>query len=56
MGMLFIASNVQSSVDCAPDRNSIARLVTRKPATACEEEITSNPRSRSAKLRVIERK
>ncbi len=30
-------------------------LVTRKPVTACEEELATNPRSRSAKLRVIEK-
>jgi 16S rRNA (cytosine1402-N4)-methyltransferase len=32
-----------------------ARLVTRKPVTPSETEIEGNPRSRSAKLRVIER-
>lgn len=31
------------------------RVVTRKPVTAGETEIVSNPRSRSAKLRVVER-
>ncbi len=31
------------------------RVVTRKPVTGTEEEISSNPRSRSAKLRVAER-
>jgi len=31
-----------------------ARLLTRKPITASEEEMSSNPRSRSAKLRCVE--
>ena len=31
------------------------RLVNRKPITAAEEELSENPRSRSAKLRVVER-
>ncbi len=32
-----------------------ARLITRKPVTATQQEVELNPRSRSAKLRVIER-
>jgi 16S rRNA (cytosine1402-N4)-methyltransferase len=31
------------------------KLVTRKPLVASEAEVVSNPRSRSAKLRVVER-
>ncbi|MBH8577712.1 16S rRNA (cytosine(1402)-N(4))-methyltransferase RsmH [Nostocaceae cyanobacterium CENA369] len=38
-------------------RNSpLLRVLTKKPITAQEEEIASNPRSRSAKLRIAERK
>ncbi|HKC71416.1 MAG TPA: 16S rRNA (cytosine(1402)-N(4))-methyltransferase RsmH [Terriglobales bacterium] len=36
-------------------RNGVYRLLTKKPLTAREEEIASNPRSRSAKLRAAER-
>ena len=32
-----------------------ARVITRKPVTAAPDELQSNPRSRSAKLRVIEK-
>jgi 16S rRNA (cytosine1402-N4)-methyltransferase len=31
------------------------RILTKKPITACEEELQSNPRSRSAQLRIAER-
>lgn len=37
------------------DKKPEARLLTRKPLIASEEEMTSNPRSRSAKLRAIEK-
>ncbi len=37
------------------DRTPTLRLITRKPLTATPEEIISNPRSRSAKLRIAER-
>lgn len=38
-----------------PNPEYAARLVFRKPLTAGEEELRANPRSRSAKLRVIEK-
>jgi hypothetical protein len=31
------------------------RLLTKKPVTASEEEVEQNPRSRSAKLRAVEK-
>ncbi|MEB3148870.1 MAG: 16S rRNA (cytosine(1402)-N(4))-methyltransferase, partial [Sphaerospermopsis sp.] len=38
-------------------RNSeLLRVLTKKPIIATEEEIKNNPRSRSAKLRIAERK
>lgn len=40
---------------CDCDHEAEARLVNKKPITASEAEIKANPRSRSAKLRVIER-
>ncbi|HHU60692.1 MAG: 16S rRNA (cytosine(1402)-N(4))-methyltransferase RsmH [Bacillota bacterium] len=40
---------------CVCGQKQTARLVNRKPITASEEELESNPRSRSAKLRVIEK-
>lgn len=38
-----------------PNPDYAARLVTRKPITASHQELAINPRSRSAKLRVIEK-
>jgi 16S rRNA (cytosine1402-N4)-methyltransferase len=35
---------------------SLLRILTKKPIIATEEEIKENPRSRSAKLRIAERK
>lgn len=40
---------------CVCQQQAQARLVNRKPIMASEEEITKNPRARSAKLRVIEK-
>ena len=37
------------------EKEALVRLVTRKPITATEDEIKHNPRSRSAKLRVVEK-
>jgi 16S rRNA (cytosine1402-N4)-methyltransferase len=36
-------------------QQGVYRLLTKKPVTATEEEIDSNPRSRSAKMRAAER-
>lgn len=41
--------------DLARQKGSDFRLVTKKPIAPTSEEVTRNPRSRSAKLRVIER-
>ncbi len=38
-----------------PNPEFCARLITRKPLVASEEELSANPRSRSAKLRVVEK-
>ena len=40
---------------CVCGKKPRARLVNRKPITASENELEMNPRSRSAKLRVIEK-
>lgn len=40
---------------CICGRKPMGRLVDKKPITASTEELASNPRSRSAKLRVIEK-
>lgn len=40
---------------CVCGRTPAAKLVLKKPATATEEELTENPRSRSAKLRCAEK-
>ncbi len=39
--------------ECGSD-NALGRILTKKPITASEEEITQNPRARSAKMRVFE--
>jgi 16S rRNA (cytosine1402-N4)-methyltransferase len=36
--------------------NRVANIITKKPITASKEEIKENPRSRSAKLRILEKK
>lgn len=48
--------------ECPPDfpvcicgKKPRGRLITRKPITACEKELSENNRSRSAKLRIIEK-
>jgi 16S rRNA (cytosine1402-N4)-methyltransferase len=40
---------------CVCDKVSNARILTKKPITASEEEVENNPRSKSAKLRAIEK-
>lgn len=40
---------------CACNRKPLVKIITRKPVTALEEELETNPRARSAKLRVIEK-
>lgn len=40
---------------CTCGKVPTARVLTRKPLTACEEELEYNPRARSAKLRAIEK-
>ena len=37
------------------ERKAMLKLITRKPITPTDEEIASNPRARSAKLRVVEK-
>jgi len=41
---------------CICDKTSSLRIITRKPITPSEQEILNNPRSKSAKLRVAEKK
>ena len=40
---------------CQCDKESLVKVITRKPILPSKEEIELNPRSRSAKLRVAER-
>lgn len=40
---------------CICDKKAVVKIINKKPITPGEEEISSNPRSRSAKLRVIEK-
>ena len=40
---------------CVCGKKPVVRLITRKPITASDEELTQNPRSRSASLRIVER-
>jgi 16S rRNA (cytosine1402-N4)-methyltransferase len=53
----------EMAADCICDKNipecvcghrAIVKLITKKPITPTEEEIKSNPRSSSAKLRIVE--
>lgn len=37
------------------EKEAVVRLITRKPVVAADDEIARNPRSRSAKLRVVEK-
>ncbi|MEG0249958.1 MAG: 16S rRNA (cytosine(1402)-N(4))-methyltransferase RsmH [Peptostreptococcus sp.] len=41
---------------CQCDKKSEVKIITRKPILPSEEEVNANPRSRSAKLRVAEKK
>ena len=41
---------------CQCDKESLVKVITRKPILPTDEEIEVNPRSRSAKLRVAEKK
>ena len=40
---------------CVCDKEREINIITRKPITPTEEEILLNPRSRSAKLRIVEK-
>ena len=40
---------------CVCGKKPLVKLINRKPITASETELTENPRSRSAKLRVCEK-
>ncbi|MGI6174100.1 MAG: 16S rRNA (cytosine(1402)-N(4))-methyltransferase RsmH [Christensenellales bacterium] len=40
---------------CVCGKKPVAKLITRKPITATEEELERNPRSRSATLRIVEK-
>ncbi|MFI3243852.1 MAG: 16S rRNA (cytosine(1402)-N(4))-methyltransferase RsmH [Akkermansia sp.] len=57
----FFAKICQAEIDRPewpaprPNPDYCAKLITRKPIVAGEEELRANPRSRSAKLRVIEK-
>ncbi len=41
--------------ECRCDKEQLIKIITKKPIIASEEEIERNPRSRSAKLRVVEK-
>jgi 16S rRNA (cytosine1402-N4)-methyltransferase len=41
---------------CRCEKESRVKIITKKPVVASEDEISDNPRSRSAKMRVIEKK
>ncbi len=42
--------------ECRCEHRAIGKQITRKPIIPTEEEITTNPRARSAKLRIIEKR
>jgi len=46
----------EATTDLFGNRQVPFRLITRKPILPTEEELKQNPRSRSAKLRVAEKK
>ena len=55
-------ADLASGCTCPPDfpvcvcgKKPILKLVNRKPITASAEELATNPRSRSAKLRIAEK-
>lgn len=41
---------------CVCGHTASLRMISRKPLTPCEEELKNNPRSRSAKMRIVEKK
>ncbi len=43
------------NLPCVCGKKSLGRVITRKPITACDEELKMNNRSHSAKLRIFER-
>ena len=53
---VMLADEVSKNLPVVPiEMKAKARLITRKPIIASDEELESNNRSRSAKLRIIEK-
>ncbi|HEY6170877.1 MAG TPA: 16S rRNA (cytosine(1402)-N(4))-methyltransferase RsmH [Candidatus Kapabacteria bacterium] len=50
------AGSAKSLMMAIDDENATLSLITRKPAIASEEEVARNPRARSAKMRVAEKR